>query len=68
MTLKRFLLSIVDLQYCVDFRFSHNDSVFLHIIFIIGYYKIVGKVPCPIQYILVAYFIYSSLYLLFLYP
>ena len=45
---------------------EHNDSVFLHVILIIGYYKIVGKFPYPIQYILVAYFIYSSLYLLFL--
>ena len=66
LTLKRFLFSIVDLQYCVGFRFTAQWFSFLHIIFIIGHYKIIGKFPYPIQYILVAYFIYSSLYLLFL--
>ena len=31
---------------------------------IIGYYKILNIVPCAIQEILVAYFVYSGVYLL----
>ena len=30
----------------------------------LGYYKILNIAPCTIQYVLVDYFIYSSLYLL----
>ena len=44
---------------------------FLRVFFHIGYYKILDIVPCAIQFIFIAFFVYSSVFIntvLLIYP
>ena len=47
---------------------QYSDSQFLKVILHLWLLWNIGYVPCVVQYILVAYFIHNSLYLLISYP
>ena len=66
--LKKNYWSIVDLQYCVSFRYIANIyvCVYIYIFFffrffsVIGYYKMLNIVPCVIWSVLVIILIYIA--------
>ena len=66
--LKKFYWSIVNSQCCISFRCTENDSVIhLHIstllkIFFshIGHNRVMSRIPCTTQQILISYLFYTS--------